>query len=133
MAFETLQRQQFINLTTYRKSGQAVVTTVWFAHDGDRLVGLSQPQTGKVKRIRNNPRVKLQPSTASGQIRGDAVDGVARVLPPEEFAAADAALRRKYGLQYRLFGAMLKLRRVTQRVYWEVKPVTESMRETTQA
>jgi PPOX class probable F420-dependent enzyme len=53
--FPQLHKQQFINLTTYRKSGQPVVTTVWFAQVGDTLYGMSEPQAGKCKRIRNNP------------------------------------------------------------------------------
>ena len=53
--FPQLHKQQLINLTTYRKSGQPVATTVWFAQVGDTLVGMSEPQAGKCKRIRNNP------------------------------------------------------------------------------
>lgn len=58
-SFSSLAKQQFINLTTYRKSGLPVSTPVWFALDGERLVGTSQPHTGKIKRIRNNPKVAI--------------------------------------------------------------------------
>jgi PPOX class probable F420-dependent enzyme len=36
-------------------------------------------QTYKVKRIRNNPKVRVAPSTFKGKLRGDWVEGVARV------------------------------------------------------
>ena len=118
-AFNALRGHQFINLTTYRKSGEPVVTTVWFAQDGDRIVGTTQRQAGKIKRMRNNPEVSITPSTANGQILGEAVKGVARVLPPEEEAPAKAALRNKSGAQYDQITANAD---PAQRVYWEVKP-----------
>jgi uncharacterized protein len=114
-------KQQFINLTTYRKSGQPVTTPVWFALDGDRLLGLSQPQTGKIKRIRNNPKVAVAASTMSGKALGDPIGGVARLLSPEEFSAAEAALKRKYGFQFRLLAWFSKARHVSE-VFWEVRP-----------
>lgn len=120
-SFSSLAKQQFINLTTYRKSGQPVATPVWFALDGDRLVGTSQPHTGKIKRIRNNPRVAVAPSTMNGKPLGDPIDGVARLLVPEEFAAAQAALKRKYGLQFRLMMWFAKARHFSE-TFWEVRP-----------
>jgi uncharacterized protein len=116
--FENLQGQQFVNLTTYRKSGQPVVTTVWFALEGDHIVGTTQRQSGKIKRIGNNPQVSVAPSTANGQILGEALQGVARVLPPEEETVAKTALRNKYGAQYDQITANAD---PTQRVYWEVR------------
>jgi uncharacterized protein len=118
-AFNALQGHQFINLTTYRKSGEPVVTTVWFAQDGDRIVGTTQRQAGKIKRMRNNPKVSVAPSTANGQVLGEALQGVARALPPEEEAPAQAALKSKYGAQYDRITANAD---PTLRVYWEVKP-----------
>ena len=118
-AFDALQGHQFINLTTYRKNGQSVVTTVWFAQDGDRIVGTTQRQAGKIKRMRNNPEVSVAPCTANGQVLGEVVKGVARALPPEEEAAAKTALRDKYGAQYDQITANAD---PNLRVYWEVKP-----------
>ena len=117
--FENLPGHQFINLTTYRKSGQPVVTTVWFAHEGDRIVGTTQQQAGKLKRLRNNPAVSVAPSTATGQVLGEAADGVGRVLPVEEYDAAEAALRSKYGAQYDQVTANSDR---ASRVFWEVRP-----------
>jgi PPOX class probable F420-dependent enzyme len=117
-AFDALQGYQFINLTTYRKSGQPVVTTIWFAQDGDRIVGTTQRQAGKIKRMRNNPVVSVAPSTANGQVLGEEVKGMARALPPEEEAPVQAALKNKYGAQYDRITANSD---PAQRVYWEVK------------
>ena len=120
-SFDSLAKQQFINLTTYRKTGQPVTTPVWFASEGDRLVGLSQPQTGKIKRIRNSPRVSVAPCTMNGKPLGEPIAGVARLLSPEEFAAAQRALKRKYGVQFRLLAWFSKVRGLSE-VFWEVRP-----------
>ena len=121
-ALAALKGQQFINLTTFRKTGVAVTTPVSFAEVDGRLLGTTQPQAGKLKRIRNNPRVTFGPCTYNGKALGDTAEGRARVLPPEEHAAADRALRRKYGLQYILLVGMQRLRGARQAAYWEVVP-----------
>lgn len=90
----------YIVLTTYRKNGQAVPTTVWFAGDGDRLYVTTNSQAGKAKRIRGNPAVTVAPSDQVGNVHGPAVSGRARVLAVDEQAAAIEALRGKYGAMY---------------------------------
>jgi uncharacterized protein len=94
--------EQFVSLTTFRRSGAPVATPVWIARDGDALVVTTIADSGKVKRLRNDPRVELRPSTRRGAVPDDApvATGVAAVAAPSE--QATAALRRKYGLQYRL-------------------------------
>jgi uncharacterized protein len=123
-SFPHLHKQQFINLTTYRKSGQPVVTTVWFAQVGDTLYGMSEPQAGKCKRIRNNPNVSVAPSTYAGKVRGEASAGLARILPETDAAIARQALDKKYGWQMTFFKIYIKVRRISQ-TYWEIKPAQE--------
>ncbi len=60
-AFTTLRGHQYLNLTTYRKSGEPVRTPVWFAQEGDTLYLFTNGETGKVKRIRNSGRVLVAP------------------------------------------------------------------------
>ncbi len=122
--FPQLYKQQFINLTTYRKSGQPVVTTVWFAQVGDKLYGMSEPQAGKMKRIRHNPSVSVSPSTYAGKGLGKAASGLARILPEAEAAVARNALDKKYGLQMLAFKLYLKVRRTPQ-AYWEITAAQE--------
>ncbi len=120
-AFPALAGQQYMSLTTFRKNGDAVPTPVWFAQVGDRLVVTTDPNSGKVKRIRNNDRVTVAPCKMNGEVTGDAVEASARVLTPEEGAAADKALSKKYGLQKRLFGLMGAMRR-SSTVHLEIAP-----------
>jgi uncharacterized protein len=118
---EMLNRQQFISLTTFRKSGAGVSTPVWFALAGGKFYGTSQARTGKVKRMRNNPRVTFAPCTYNGKLLGEAAPGSARLLSPEEYSAAAEALKRKYGLQYRVLTWYAKMRGSSQ-VFWEIVP-----------
>jgi uncharacterized protein len=115
-AFETIKRNQFINLTTFRKSGAAVSTPVWFALENGKIYGTSQPHTGKMKRIANNPMVTIAPCTANGKLLGEAFEARARVLPDAEGKVALAALKRKYGLQFTLFTLFMR----AARGYWEI-------------
>ncbi len=119
-AFEALQGQQFINLTTYRKNGQPVVTTVWFAHEGDCIVGTTRQEAGKLKRMRGTPKVSVAASTFNGQVLGESIEGVGCVLPAEEAGIAEAALRTKYGVQY---DQVIANSERGSRVFWEVRPV----------
>ena len=78
--------QRYISLATFRKSGVAVYTPIWFAEDNNKLYFMTNSKTGKVKRIRNNPQVKIAPCTIRGKITGPEFPATARILPPEEFA-----------------------------------------------
>jgi PPOX class probable F420-dependent enzyme len=116
-----LARSQFMNLVTYRKNGVAVTTPVWFAIQDGKIVGTSQPKTGKVKRIRNNPKVLFAPSSMSGKPLGETRPGTARLLALDEYPIADRALQRKYGLQYLLLTGVMKLRGAKE-IFWEIIP-----------
>lgn len=103
-----------MSLATFRKTGQAVATPVWFAETGGKLYVTTNKTSGKVKRLRNNPAVTVAPCTAGGQVLGPAVQARARVLSPEEAATGRQALLRKYGWQLRFFAVLWKIQR---RVY----------------
>jgi PPOX class probable F420-dependent enzyme len=101
--------EQFVALTTFRKTGVGVATTVWIARDGDALLVTTPQGSGKVKRLRNNPSVELRPSSRMGKVADDAptVQGRAEIL--EETPALAGVFRKKFGLQYRLFMTIEKL------------------------
>jgi PPOX class probable F420-dependent enzyme len=58
-----LAGRKYINLETYRKNGRGVRTPVWFVEsgsdDGSILDVRTSDDTGKYKRIRNNPSVQI--------------------------------------------------------------------------
>ena len=88
--------QNYISLTTFRKTGVAVSTPVWFGEEGDKLYVMTRSDMGKAKRIRNNPRVRVAPCTVRGKLTGPEFEASARILPPEQHALARKAINRKY-------------------------------------
>lgn len=107
MAFDALANQQFMNLITQRKSGADVATPVWFVQEGDRLYVMTGSNAGKVKRIRNNPHVKVAPSDRAGTPLGPSQPAIARVISDaSEAATANTLLTKKYGLMKRMFDLM---------------------------
>ncbi|WP_375388202.1 PPOX class F420-dependent oxidoreductase [uncultured Amnibacterium sp.] len=108
----------FVSLGTYRRSGEIVATAVWIAPQGDALVVTTERSTGKVKRLRNDPRVTLRPCSRMGAVQPGATTVEARCEiagPADGQPAASAALRRKYGLQYTLVLGFERLIRRLQR------------------
>jgi PPOX class probable F420-dependent enzyme len=91
--------EQYVLFTTFRKSGQAVSSPVWIASLGTGQAGFTtEPTSGKVKRIRNNPRVTLQPCNIRGRPKQGSVvvEGTATVLLGDDVQAVRDAIRRKY-------------------------------------
>jgi len=100
MDVERLARARYLSLTTFRRDGTPVATPVWVARQGDELLVYTARSSGKVKRLRNNDRVLLAPCDMRGRVRGDVVEGTARLQDDAE--SAISLMRRKYGLQARL-------------------------------
>lgn len=91
-----LKNEKYARLTTFRKNGTAVPTPVWFAEDGGLIYVMTRSDSVKVKRIWNNPDVRVAPCTIRGKITGPEVAGRARILPEEEWGPARSAIRAKY-------------------------------------
>lgn len=101
--FGYLGGRRYVNLTTFRRSGEEVTTPVWFVLVGGRLYMTTPPDAGKMKRIRNDPRVIVTPSTSWGASRGEGVEGLARDVEDEETGRFEDALRQKYRVGIWLF------------------------------
>ena len=99
---DLLARTPYVLLTTFRRDGTAVPTPVWVVRDGDELLVWTNPQAGKVKRIRANGRAELAPCTRGGRPLGRSVPATGRVLGDDEIDRVPPALVDKYGLQARL-------------------------------
>lgn len=115
-----LAAEDFVSLTTFRRNGVGVPTTVWVARDGDRLVVTTGADSGKVKRIRNNPAVTLRRSDRAGKVApGAAVVSATATIQrdPDEIERCTALFQAKYGLQARLilgFGRVLSRDRMSR-------------------
>ncbi|MFY9609881.1 MAG: PPOX class F420-dependent oxidoreductase [Blastocatellia bacterium] len=94
--------EKYLNLETYRKTGAQVRTPLWFAEENGLLYIYSLADAGKVKRIRNNPRVQIAACDMRGKLKGDWVNGRARILGGAEADHANSLLDEKYGLIKRI-------------------------------
>jgi PPOX class probable F420-dependent enzyme len=103
--------KKHISLETYRKTGDPVRTPVWFIEENGELFVRTDSTTGKIKRILNNPRVRIAPSNARGTIKGTWVEGEARMIGPESFEHVFSLLRKKYGMSYRMIRFVQRLSR----------------------
>src|SRR4030095_4649671 len=91
--------EKYLNLETYRKNGTAVATPVWFAEDGAVLYIYSLANAGKVKRIRNTPRVRIAACDIRGNLKGEWVEARARIVDGEdEEVKGHRLLDKKYGV-----------------------------------
>ena len=101
--------EKYLNVETFRKNGAGVATPVWFAENEGLLYIYSLSNAGKVKRIRNNPRVRVMPCDVRGKPKGEWVEGRARILDAAGAEHAHRLLDRKYGLVKKIGGLFSKL------------------------
>lgn len=112
-------KAKYFSLETFRKTGVGVRTPVWFAEDTTQqprtvLYVYTLPDSGKAKRIRNNPKVRIAPCTMRGDLRGAWVDARARICDDAEVEKGQELLNQKYGLMKRLGDFFSRLRGRTQ-------------------
>jgi PPOX class probable F420-dependent enzyme len=102
----------YVSFTSYRKDGTPVSTPVWIAPDGDDLYFFSDTGAFKVKRIRNNPAVSLQPCDVRGRVKEGAplVTGLAQVLDHSETPRVRGIVNRKYRVMGTIGGLFSRLR-----------------------
>ena len=102
--YPAFNKQKYLNLETFRKSGVGVKTPVWFVQEGEVLYVRTIADSYKVKRIRNNPQVKIAPCKMDGKLLGDWIQVEAYEVSGEEIdCKVDRLLDKKYGLMKKLF------------------------------
>jgi PPOX class probable F420-dependent enzyme len=101
-----LSGHAYINLETYRRNGQAVATPVWFTIDDNNkmIYVVTRTKTGKVKRLRNNSKVRIVPCGMRGQPKGKWLNGKTTFASQEQLEIALKQRNKKYGLKARLSG-----------------------------
>ena len=130
MGFAAFRDHKYLSLETFKKSGEGVKTPVWFAADPAsdldsneaRLFLYTIGNTGKVKRIRNNPRVRIAPCKIKGEPLGEFVDATAVIITGEEAARAMKLLNKKYFPWKQLLGFFALFSR-RERIVMVLRPV----------
>ena len=90
-----IRETKTVLLTTYKRDGTPVPTPVSIAFDHDRAFFRSFDKAWKTKRLRNNPRVELAPSTLRGKPLGPPIKAQAKLLAGEQASIAARALARR--------------------------------------
>lgn len=78
-------------------------TPVWFVEDRGMFYVRTIHNAGKVKRVRNQPQVRMMPCGQRGEPRGAWVEGRADVVDTAEADRVNALLNHKYGFLKRVF------------------------------
>ena len=102
-ALDPLHDARTLALVTFRRNGQEVATPVNFVIVERRLYVDTRAGSWKVKRLRNDPRVRMAPCTMRGRVTGAWVEGTGRILAETPLAPRiHVAMGAKYGWPYRL-------------------------------
>jgi hypothetical protein len=122
-----LVKQWAVLLTTYKRDGTPVGTAVNMAVEGNHAYVRTPENTGKVKRIRNNPEVEVAPSSASGKPTGPAIHARARVLTASdpEFKRASDLINHKHPIVQRIGVGLIDLVSRHKSAFIEITPVGE--------
>jgi len=92
--------KSYIALETFKKNGQGVSTPVWFVLHNGAIYVYTDADSWKVKRIRNNPRVRVAVCSMRGDVKGPWLDATASFVEEgDEQRAAYRLLDRKYLLR----------------------------------
>jgi PPOX class probable F420-dependent enzyme len=99
-----LAEHKYVNLETYKKNGQPVRTPVWFVINDGQIFVTTRPDTGKVKRLKNNQTVKIMPCGMRGESKGEWVSGTARFANEAESENATKLRNKRYGMRAKMIG-----------------------------
>lgn len=100
---EQFKNQQYLNIETCRKSGEGVKTPVWFVQMNNQLCIVTELNSGKVKRMHNNPAVRVAPCKMDGTVTGEWCPATIRFMQGDEVKEMDKVYNKKYGVMKFLF------------------------------
>ena len=130
MGFAAFAGHRYLNLETLKKNGQAVQTPVWFAAEPSTILDSNEAKlyvytigvSGKVKRIRNNPQVRVMPCDMQGKSLGEWVPARAHILTGEEADHGTQLLNKKYVPWKQLLDFFARFR-PRERTVFAIRPV----------
>ncbi|MDR3665039.1 MAG: PPOX class F420-dependent oxidoreductase [Mycobacterium sp.] len=101
--FTGFDRFHQIVLVTFKRSGAAMPSPINHGVADSRIYVRTDASTGKMKRLRNNPRVVVVPCSFRGKPKGQPVAGIARILPEAEHAHAGAVIAANWTPAMKVF------------------------------
>jgi len=94
---DELAASKYLSLTTFKKDGTAVATPVWLVRDGEVLRVITGAESGKAKRLANNPSVLVAVCDSRGKLQGPQGQATAVLQDSVETAQTAAAIKARYG------------------------------------
>lgn len=103
-----LEKHKYVNLETYKKNGQAVQTPVWFMISNNTILVQTMKTTGKIKRIRNNQKIRVMPCGIRGEPKGEWIEGTAKLADDAKIQEIARLRAKKYGFKAKMLGMFMK-------------------------
>lgn len=123
MTLQELGEEKYVALATFKKNGDVVSTPIWILGDDGALYAVTGANSWKVKRIRNNPRVRVAKSDSRGNPQSEWLDARAHIITDEQTVRSWVArVSAKYGLFGRLMLLRMRFRGVSERAVIVVGP-----------
>jgi PPOX class probable F420-dependent enzyme len=108
---ETFEKAKYINIQSYKKTGQPISTPVWFIIKDNKIFFRTSHNSGKIKRIRNNNNVKFALCDIRGKIKGEWYEGIAKIENDSDNSIL-FRINKKYGLSSRLMKIFYKIKKI---------------------
>jgi len=106
-----LSKFKYITIETFRKNGAGVRTPIWFIIYQGLIYFRTDVNSGKAKRIRNNPHVRIAPCDIRGNLKGNWFDGKVKFADLAESSITHSMIDKKYGFITTLIRIFNKIRR----------------------
>jgi uncharacterized protein len=103
-----LMYARYVLIESERADGTPVGTPMWFAMVDNTIFLRTEARSPTIRRLRRRPIVKVASCTMRGLPTGDYIECVARIVPQEREAQAEAALRRSDGTLRRLLNTLVR-------------------------
>ena len=105
------EKAKYINIQTYKKTGQPISTPVWFIIKDNKIFFRTSHNSGKIKRIRNNNNVKFALCDIRGKIKGEWYEGIAKIENDSDNRIL-FQINKKYGLSSILMKIFYKIKKI---------------------
>lgn len=124
MKLSELNNPKYIAFESLKKNGDPVNTPLWVVEDNGNLYAWTDDGSWKVKRVRNNPTVRVAASDARGVPNGEWVDAQAQI---NDSAAEEERIRKmlskKYGITFLMIRVFNWFRRSGRTTVIEIRDI----------
>lgn len=119
-ALAPLASHRNVVLETRKRDGSWVPTAVNLVVDGGQAFFRTYEASGKAKRLRNFPDVRVAPATLRGRPAGAAVTGTARLLDGAQAQHARSLLARRFPVLHGWFVPLVHRRKGWTTLHYEL-------------